>query len=192
MPKLHEIVNLINTNITTGIFASKRFQKGKVYGIAELIRTDENELKPCVVDNSGEATYISIDDNYPFIIYHRVTGINANNDLEIDFGVKKRIEETAEMTLVCYADRSKIQFTMEDLIGGIQVAMDYEVPKADLSSLQINFCNIVQNTFNNNKQNVYESEFNLNDFMLKPNHILFSLSYTILTNYDKNCLVLCD
>jgi hypothetical protein len=192
MPKLHEIVDKINLNITTGVFKSKRFQKGKVYGIAELVRTDENELKPCLVENSGEATYISIDDNYPFIIYHRVIGISANVETEVDFGIKKRIEETANMQLVCYADRSKIQFTKEDLIGGVEAAMAYEVPKADLSALNLNFCNIIQNSFNNDKQAVYDAEFNLNDFMLKPNHILFSLSYDIITNYDKNCLVLCD
>ena len=71
MSKLHQIVAQINTNLTQsgGQFDSKRFQKGRVSGIAELITKLDNEQRqtmPTVIDNTGNDTPLAMDDSYPF------------------------------------------------------------------------------------------------------------------------------
>jgi len=79
MSKYDTIIGYINTGLTSGNFASNRFQRGKFYGITELLKLEEGTM-PCVIADNGQATKISIDDNYPFQLYHRILGIEGEED----------------------------------------------------------------------------------------------------------------
>ena len=192
MPKIHEIVTIINNTLKADKFKSKRFQKGNFFGVAELMPNEQGETKPCSIDNGGDATFLSIDDSYPFIVYHRVLNIEPNRTMDDNFGNGIRREETANMKMVCYADRSKIKLTKEDLIGGFSAGWLYQILPTDITALGINDCDINMGSFETDSTTVYNSEFNLKENLLKPQTILFSLDYQIVTNYNVSCLTLCE
>ncbi len=191
MAKEHEIVSYINDQLRVNQFSSKRFQKGSVDGIAELVEQDE-ETKPCSVDNYGDATYLGIDDTKPFQIYHRVLRPRAEWGLEQDFGDLKNIKETTNMLMVVMGDRNRLQLTAEDIKTGIVAALPLELPKSELNNLGLKNANILPGDFNWDRLEVYKGEFNLKEPQLNTNTIIFSFSYQIETVFDQSCFTLCD
>lgn len=192
MAKEHEIVSYINTELDRLQFGSKRFQKGSMDGIAELITTGEKETKPGVIDNYGDVTYVGIDDTKPFQIYHRIIQPDAEWNIEEDFGSSRNLRETTSMLMVVIGDRNRLQLTAEDIKTGIAAALPLELPKSQLTTLGLKSANIIPGSFNWDRQAVYSSEFNLNETILNTNTIMFSLSYQIETVYDQTCFTLCE
>jgi hypothetical protein len=191
MAREHEIVTFINSELVARQFNAARFQKGSIDAIAELIEVDE-ETKPCIVDQYGDATYMGIDDTKPFQVYHRVISPDAEWDGEQDFGDLKNIKETTTMLMVVMGDRNRLQLTAEDIKTGIVAALPLELPTSTLNSLGLKKANIIPGQFNWDKGEVYRGEFNLKENLLKTNTIMFSFSYTIETVYDQSCFTICD
>jgi hypothetical protein len=191
MAKEHEIVDFINSELTTNQFSSKRFQTGSVRGIAELVTTEE-ETKPAIVDRYGDCTYVGLDDTYSFQLYHRVIQPTAELNIEEEFGDRKNIKENTEMLMVVMGDRNRLQLTAEDIKTGIVAALPLELPVSELNSLGLRSANIIPGSFNWNRQEVYEGEFKLEETLLKTNTIMFSFTYTIETVFDQACFTLCE
>lgn len=195
MAKEHEIVDFINSELTRNQFSSKRFQKGSIRGIAELIDTgngETTETKPAVVDRFGDCTYVGLDDTYSFQIYHRVIQPAAGENVDEEFGGRKNIKENTEMLMVVMGDRSRLQLTAEDIKTGIVAALPLELPASELNSLGLRSANIIPGNFNWNRQEVYEGEFKLEETLLKTNTIMFSFSYVIESVFDQACFTLCE
>ena len=136
MAKLHQIVAQINTDFTSGQFSSKRFQKGRFSGIAELITkldNDQRQTMPAIIDNNGDDTILTMDDSYPFEMYHRHLS-SAMTEVEEDFGNRQIREETSNMILVVMGDRQRLKLTKEDIITGITLGMPTELGQAFLTT----------------------------------------------------------
>ncbi len=193
MAKLHQIVTQINTNLTQGQFSSKRFQKGRVSGIAELIVSVDNDQRqtiPVIVDNNGDTTKLTIDDRFPFQLYHRHLS-STMTEVDDDFGDRQVREETASMLLVIMGDRERLKLNKEDIITGISLGMPEELGQAFLTTNSLVSVNIIQGEFNLNKEDVWTSEFNT-EVMIKPADIFFSLNYSILTRTWTTCIEICE
>ncbi|PCJ57922.1 MAG: hypothetical protein COA65_08665 [Rhodospirillaceae bacterium] len=193
MAKLHQIVTEINTRLTAGQFDSKRFQKGRVSGIAELITKLDDEKRqtvPAVVDNTGDTTILMIDDSYPFEIYHRHLSSTVP-EVEQDFGDRDVREETANMLLVVMGDRNRLKLNKEEIITGISLGMPNELGQTFLISNSLVGINIIQGEFNLNKEEVWTSEFNT-EVMVKPSDILLSFNYQIVTKTWTSCIEICE
>jgi hypothetical protein len=191
MAKEHDIVDYINSELSTLQFNSSRFQKGSIKGIAELI-TEEEVTRPALVDRFGDCTYVGIDDSYPFQLYHRVIQPAASENVEEEFGGRKNIKENTEMLMVVMGDRQRLHLTAEDIKTGIVAALPLELPVSELNSLGLRSANIIPGSFNWNRREVYEGEFALEETLLKPNTIMFSFSYVIETVFDQACFTLCE
>jgi hypothetical protein len=197
MAKEHSIVDYINTRLQAAQFSAKRFQQGDFKGVAELYNTGEgednaSETKPGVSDNSGEVSYVGIDDTYPFQIYHRVIEPSAEWNIEQEFGDAKAIKETTNMLMVVIGDRNRLKLTAEDIKTGIVAALPLELPESELITLGLKSAIILPGSFNWNRESVYNEEFNLKENMLKTSTIIFSFSYQIETEYDQTCFTLCE
>lgn len=191
MAKEHQIVSYINTQLRSGSFSSSRFQKGRFDGIAELLQTEEGETKPGIIDNYGDAQYVGIDDTNQFQIYHRVITPAAEWNSESDFGDLKNITETTDMLMVVMGDRIRLQLTAEDIKTGIVASLPLDL-YSELTNLGLKTADIIPGEFNWDKNEVYRNEFNIEENLLKPNTIIFSFSYQIITTLDQSCFQLCD
>jgi hypothetical protein len=60
------------------------------------------------------------------------------------------------------------------------------------TSLNIDFCDITYGTFDIDQQTVYDAEYQLEDFELKPQIIMIALPYQIVTKYRKGCVNICN
>ena len=195
MAKLHQVVAEINTRLTQtgGQFDSKKFQKGRFSGIAELITKkdkDQRQTVPAIIDNGGEETILTIDDNYPFELYHRHLS-STMTETEQDFGDRYIREETANMLLVVMGDRNRLKLNKEDIITGISLGMPVELGQTFLTVNSLVGVNIIQGEFNLNKEEVWASEFNT-EVMVKPNSIFFSLNYSVVTKTWTTCIEICE
>ena len=197
MSKLHQIVAQINTNLTEsgGQFDSKRFQKGRFSGIAELITKLDNEQRqtmPTVIDNTGNDTTLAMDDSYPFELYHRhLSSTMTEIEDEDDWGDLQAREETANMLLVVMGDRQRLKLNKEDIITGITLGMPNELGQAFLTTNSLVGVEIIQGEFNLNKEEVWLSEFNT-EVMIKPADIFFSLNYQVVTKTWTTCIEICE
>jgi hypothetical protein len=190
MSKLDTIVTEINTALKAGNFKSNRFQRGKFYGIAELVKLEEGQI-PGIISNKGEVTKVSIDDNYPFQLYHRITSIEAEED-ELSYGDGLEVIETVDMRLVIVCNREIIQLKKEDIVSGVFASLPTGISSATETSLNINYCDITYGQFDINAESVYSEEYQLESFDLTPQTIMIALPYQIITKYRKGCINICN
>lgn len=190
MSKLDTIVNKINLGLKAGNFKSNRFQRGKFYGIAELLKLEAGKI-PCEVTNKGEGNRVSIDDNYPFQLYHRIISIEAEES-ESSFGDNLDVTETANMRMVIVFNREIIQLKKEDIVSGVFSSLIVGISKADLTSLNIYDCDISYGQFDLDSESVYSDEYDLGDFELTPQTVMIALPYQIQTMYRKGCIQICN
>lgn len=190
MPKLSEIVTQINTDLITNQFKGRKFQKGAFKGIAELVRSSkEGETKPGIVADDGQVTKVTIDDTMSFLAYHRVMDVE-NEDIP-GFGDLVYVKETATIKLVMYADRRKVKITKEQMMSGISLGMPREFSLAFRDSLNIRGINVELGSFETDKSVVWSSEFGIDQALYKPNTILISYTYQIVTETKSDCFILC-
>lgn len=193
MAKLHQIIAQINTDLKGGQFSSKKFQKGRFSGIAELITKMDDEKEqtiPGIVDNDGDVTSLAMDDIYTFELYHRHLSSTVT-EVEEDFGDRTLREETANMILVVMGDRERLKLTKEDIITGINLGMPVELGQTFLTNNSLVGVNIIQGEFNLDKEDVWTTEFST-DVMVKPQSIIFSLNYQVVTKTWTSCLEICE
>lgn len=196
MAKEAEIVTQINTDLKTVQFNSKKFQKGRFSGIAELITKvdgDQRQTVPAIIDNSGDETILIVDDVYPFELYHRHIGSTVEPvDESEQFGDRRLRQESASMLMVVIGDRKRLKLTKEEIITGIMLGMPLELGSSFLSTNSLDNATIIPGELNLNKEDAWNSEYNTSDVMLKPSDIFFTMAYTIETRVnDLNCIDIC-
>jgi hypothetical protein len=197
MPKIDEICTIINTSIQ-GILNTSRYQGAKYYTTADIVKDIDKEKGeiwyPVIIDNDGEGTSVVVDDTYPLQIYHRILSLNNELiDVENYGDENQKLKETAQMTMVIISDRGILQMKGEDLIEIIAVNLPGKLTQGDLNTLQLNSVNIfASGEVIIDNEIVYKREYNTGEYLLKPNSIMFSLAYTIITVFDKKCFPYCS
>ena len=184
-----EIVAQINTDLKGGQFDSKKFQKGRFSGIAELVGRKE-ETVPAIIDNDGNETILVINDIYPFEVYHRHTGSTVQ-EVEGNFGDLVYRQETAQMLMVVIGDRKRLKMTKEEIITGILLGMPLEFGSAFLNTNSLDQVSIVPGDFNLSKVDAWNGEYNTELVKLKPETIFFTLTYNIETRSKVDCIDIC-
>lgn len=196
MAKELQIVKQINTDLTSGQFSSKRFQKGRFSAIAELVVKvdgDQRQTLPTITDTSGNEVILTIDDKYPFQLYHRHTGSTVEPaDTEEQFGNRRARKETAQMLMVVIGDRKRLKLTKEEIITGIMLGMPLELGSTFLTNNSLDSVNIVPGDFNLSREDAWNTEYNTEQVRIKPDMIFFTMAYTIETQAKVGCINICD
>lgn len=191
----HQIVARINTVLTQpgGQFDSKKFQKGRFSGIAELIPKEDGdnvETVPAIIANNEDATNLGIDDTNTFELYHRHTGSTVE-ETEPDFGDRMLRKQTANMIMIVIGDRDKLKTNKEEITNGILLGMPLELGRQFLIDQKLNSAQIIPGTFNYNRDEVWAAEYNT-EIKLNPNQFMFSMTYDIETIAGAGCIELCE
>lgn len=195
MSKTPNIVNLINLSLKGSTLASKRFQKGELYSLAELmhkIDTDGLTTVPVIVDNNGEGTEVQLNDSLPFQAYHRIIAIETADNNGDDFGDGDTVVEETTMKMIVFANRRIMQFQVDDLITAINVGFPVSLSKTQLSALGNWFSQVEFeiDDINIDKQSVWNDEFG-SDQALPPYYYVFAVNYKIQSHIMAGCYDLC-
>lgn len=198
MPFLEHIVALINQGLQTKTLTDKRFATGEYNGIAinvlrEKVTGSGKQSLPCIWQAAGDAKYIGIDDTAPVILYHKVLRSTTVPEVaQRQFGDgQPYIKTTAFLAMVVYADRSQILLSADELESLILAGFLDEIPKASYQSKGISSLVVTPVETNFNSGSVFAQEHPGTDNFLKPESILFQLSYKVDCSYRKSCLAIC-
>ena len=196
MPKLESILPLINAELETKLFNTRRFQGGKLYdNIARSLSTQENEaatVRPVITDNDGQATPMDINDAKPFILYHHIVGLAHEDSSEEEFGEPGTgIKETADINLIFAGDRRVLEVIPEDVGAGIYAFLLRQLPHATLQSLSLLSYSLIPSSVETDMQKVMAQEYQGIEFIVDPSFIYISVNYKLITIYSKSCFSLC-
>lgn len=196
MPKIKNIITYINSQISTAL-NTERFQGAEYYNdVVELVPVFENETRrtyPAIVDHYGEGTSAVVDDTLPLQLYHRLIGIEYVSIPEDNYGDSgNAITETANMRMIVISDRNKIHTYGPDLLASILANIPSTLPSALLSSLNLTNVIIEFQSANTNMEEVFRDEYAIEQFELKPNSIMYAITYTIKTTFSQACFLSCD
>ncbi|KKN74674.1 hypothetical protein LCGC14_0388760 [marine sediment metagenome] len=195
MAKEAEIVAQINIDLKTVQLSSKRFQKGRFSGIAELITKvdgDTRQTVPAIIDNNGNETILSIDEKYPFQLYHRhIASTVEEVDPSEQFGDLVFRQETAQMLMVVTGDRKRLKLTKEEIITGIMLGMPLELGSSFLTANSLDNASIIPGDQNLDREDAWNTEYNTEFVRLKPEMIFFTFSYAIQTRVKFDCIEIC-
>lgn len=196
MPNLNSITNMINVTLKSGNFKGMKFQSSDWNGISDPVETDKGEgnviMQPMIVDDQGECKMLVFDDVFNMVVFHKVEGL----DYEVadpNYGKPgTTIQETAQMKMIFSADRSKLLIRPEDMIAAAVMDIPKEFLPTDISPLGLNSCVIEMGSVNKDPYSVWEENWKGVKFPLSPEDLLFSISYKIVSTFNKCCFSFCQ
>ena len=194
MAKLHEIIAQINADLITAQFSSKKFQKGRFSGIAELITKvdgDQRQTVPAIVANNGDTTKLTIDDTLPFELYHRHLS-STIPETEDDFGDRTNRTETADMVMMIMGDRNRLKLNKEDISTGVLLGLPLEFGSAFLIANALESAEVIPGVFNYNREELWNSEYSTEKVDLKTNTIFIGFTYQVTTQVKADCIEVCE
>ena len=194
MPNLYKILASVNPHLKSCTLESIRLKPCSYSGIARFGTEEDKDqtlTRPYIVDNDGRCTPVTVDDTIDLQIYHRIKGLRYEEDETDNFGEKgNTLKEIASMVIIVCGDRNNLQLTPENLVAGIAVDIKKQFLPADLVALQVKQCELVIDDVEVDQEKVYVSEYST-PYALKPNYIMCSVNYQIMTVYNKACFNLC-
>jgi hypothetical protein len=194
MPAINQITGIINAAFISGHFGSRRFQPSKFSQVADVIKVrneGDNEYSiPTIIDNTGEGTELTYNDQYSCQCFHRLLKPSYPR-ADPDYGVPgSTMEETTEMKLVFMADRAQVLQRPEDIMAAVVYDFPKELTPTQIASLNITSCIIELGDIEHNPYDVFFAEWGGRDYDLTTSSILFALNYKIITTYN-SCFAIC-
>jgi hypothetical protein len=198
MPFLKEQIDIINKKLSEVLFSDKRFAGAQINGVASLATYKDGDAiktSPVVMDQNYEARWVGLDDTYPLIIYHRITGISYSQqgNSAPQFGrASNKVSQAAEIYLVVYGRFAPLQLTTEKLEALLVAGFPDLVGSEDLAPLGLDSMFVTLISSNLNSPQVYAGEYTGTPLKMSAEDILFAVRYRIDTSFRKNCFSICD
>ncbi len=185
MPKLNEITSLINDKLKNDKLKGRVFQRGQFLGLVNTAVVDE---APFLFSIDGNEQSASIDDSYPFQLYHRnlsATYPSSDND-------GSELTARYAMVMVVYGKRKDIRLSESDLSflirAGIEGKDNGVFSRTDLGTSGLGRVKVQFNSANYDSSAVFQNEYRGYDYKPNPENLYFSIGYTIEVKASKNCL----
>jgi hypothetical protein len=200
MPFVREIVDYINTTLSDNNLSDSRFSGKQIHGISTLLPRNlsqqATDVVPGFVNEKGDATYVGVDDSYPLVIYHRSLSKQYEPIEGGGYGDRNSDGmETTNMLMTVFARRDQLRLTAEDLLDIIAMGMPDTLPRSFIlqyNSLGLYFAEVATTGASLDREQAFGDEYKgLAEFPLKPEHIFFTVNYTITTKFKKGCYVPC-
>jgi len=193
MPFIKEIVEFINTSLADTTLSDKRF-KAKYIGISQTSWREEDAF-PIITDDAGDGEFEAFNDAYNTIIYHRCLGADYALDEDKPFGDgNTNFIETAVMRMIVWAKKDSTKLTQEQMFFQVLSGVVYAPQRSSFTQDGLNQPpQIAVGAVNNEAFAVFNNEFKIKDlnYPIKPEHIYFSIDYTIKTYYNSTCTGIC-
>lgn len=181
-----------------GNFQGKIFQKGKFYGIAELVakKTGNEETSytiPKVMDsNANDGVDVTINDSFPFQLYHRVISQKSSEAENVDtFGDGDEKNITFEMVLIIFSDRFNTEIDADAYITALMLDFPKTIKASQITGSQFSKCEITFTDTLTNKSEVLSQEYNKEELDVKQSYVCLSFGYEVVLTYGKGCFTLC-
>lgn len=164
----------------------------KVYGLAqslERVQGNTTETIPAIVDKSGEATYVGLDDTHPAILYHKNTGITFTRGTgnRAGFGdARGYVVATYAMSMILYLDHKRTNLLPDEAALYIQANFADEIKMDPYKQITPNITSVILNS-----ATVLASEYVGSEFKIPPAKSLSQINYTIESVFSKNCFEKC-
>lgn len=181
------ITHHINDYLAKHVFScSKVFEGTKLNEVAENAhREGMTGSFPVIFDDRGSARYIGIDEDFPAIIYHRITAINFTPATS-SYGDRAAQVTTASMRLVMYFDRRRINMSADEMVLFLHANFPRQLKIPKFGTVVVT----IQNATPNNLQ-AFGNEYPGVTYFLKPEFSLINLNYTIESDVDPRCFKDC-
>jgi len=192
MPKVNQIVTLLNERLTANKLAGHLYQRGTLYGLAVQERkevdgnTANDYLIPVVYDN-GKSTDVTIDNSNTFQIYHRIVAVGYTPAK--DFNLQ---ESTYQMVAIVFYDKERIKIDADDLSYLIRCDIDKPLTKTELGTSNLASVGSLVTGANLNSYQVMNSEFTNSAYKLESNGTLFSINYILKVTSQAACINCAD
>lgn len=197
MSGINSIVKHLNDNWKAKAFSDSRFSGVILHGLASQIPVNsENGLyyNVCEVAENGDVdasgiTYETIDGALK--AYHRILGTSRKTDSGRDaesFGNDMQpMSQSFNMSMLVFVNRKLAKLSSDQIDLMLMVSMLTEVDPSDLPA-GYSSISFLHNGSEYNSQYLFEREFNIKNFTLEPDIVLFEFKYNIECNYASNCI----
>ncbi len=194
MPRLSDLVKYVNDTLVENAMQDKRFDGAGLYGIATQVPfagDDGIAYKQVILAEDGE---VILDDCFydqtePLRLFHIINNSSYSADPLESFGNGMAFRRTCSMSIVCFADRKRIQMSGEDLEMLLYAGMPTKVPSNELPQ-GIKNCTISPSGSQLNQAVVMYDRFKLNDHSLEPDAVLIEFKYILEYTADRSCIQL--
>lgn len=181
---LGNFISTINDNLRTITHGAK------FYGISRSISRGTQTL-PGFVNKSGEIEYVGLDDKFPVIGYHKLTGITTDRLLpnsKTSYGDDySDTRNSYGLSLFIYLDQKMTGIAPEDYFLIIQSALPDSVGLfTNYKTVLMRFNNVILNT-----EQIFAAEYKGTEFKIPAEKHLFQLNYTIESTFKKGCFDKC-
>lgn len=183
--RLQYIISQIDINLKTFYFKDIKF-----VGLCEQIEKNEKTV-PTFYRGYGDADFIGFDDTNGMNVYHRLVGMEQDEDFDRGFGSKSLTNENYSMVMVAYGNQRQVNDSTNNI--NYKVADDLRtlfIKK--LSKLQLSTLEALSGLVNvtgteHNRQTVFNQELPDSDMKVAPETLLFAIQYTISLQYIGEC-----
>lgn len=175
-------------NIITGINASLQIlglKNSMFYGVGEVIN-EGAEKKPVLIDKSGNAKPLTVDDKYSIMVYHLLNNITTTKNPRLSYGDSTgEIKNTINGSLIIFSDIGKIKMTTDELFLFLQANWPETLTVTPYSGVKTLINNVILNS-----RQVWSSQYGI-PYGLKLNQHLMQVNYSIESTHKQGCFVNC-
>lgn len=184
MDRLFDITDTIDTAIGVGI----NFKDIRFFKIVRLQKKGEKTI-PVTYKGFGDNEFAGIQDINGLNIYHRVVSPESDDrDNDLGYGRDPQLTENFSMLMIVFGNMRKIDDTNIDInyrmADEIVNAMPVRFTKVQSDVVEARWVMINTTGRNFVKEDVFSTEMPDDEFRLKPENLLFSISYTIQARYS--------
>lgn len=148
--------------------------------------TETNERIPVTLDKDFDGQSLVPDDNTSVILYHKVLNVSIRRSTGT--GRSQGVVNIYSMQMIIFLNRKSVNWSNDELFLYLQSVLPDRLPHTVIKPFESISTNITSANFNDTE--VWRNEY-ANAFALKPEHNLFSINYTIETNFSKECFTSC-
>lgn len=182
---LEKTINLIDTAIAARLNSSVFIRKN--YGLCKMIVKEGASAAryPASVTILNETKAV-IDSKYSIISYHRVISESFDDVESYGDANDARLKKTV-MLMVIWADGRKLKMTDTKLRDYITAFIPTSLNVAAFSNTQIELQSDTVDSFR-----LFAQEYDGQAYKLHPDHIFFGVNYTVISEYNSQCITLCE
>jgi hypothetical protein len=193
---LEKQIELINQALQTKLFNQPVFSGAKLYGIAtDATRNDDSKTVvnyPIIISPTGGCKQVSYDDRYPLMLYHRLVSKTYTPTKTAIGDSANILTERTEMKLVVTSSSTAIGLSPYALESLVVSALPDNIAPATCTLMKIRRMLITPLGSIADSMQVFREEYRGVDPFVVPGLIMFSLRYTIESDYQKGCFTILD
>jgi hypothetical protein len=164
----------------------------KLYGVAQSMERNSGtvvETLPAVIDKSGEAVYVGLDDVHPAILYHKNTAINFSRGTGNSAGYGDQngyVIAAYTMAMYLYLDHKRTNLLPDEAVLYIRANFADLLKMEPYQRITPNITSVILNS-----AAVLRTEYVGSDFLIPPGRSLTQINYTIESVYKNDCFEKC-